>query len=36
MRIEREAPDYYTIAVLLAVAFILCLLVGCQVPLRTQ
>jgi hypothetical protein len=32
MLLER---DYYALAVMLAVAFIMCLLVGCQVPLRT-
>jgi hypothetical protein len=33
-RQRRDSPDYYAIALVIAVAFILCLLVGCAVPLR--
>lgn len=33
-RPRMEGPDFYTIALMFAIAFILCLLVACQMPLR--
>ena len=33
-RPRMEGPDFHYVALMFAIAFILCLLVACQVPMR--